>query len=289
MRLNTLNTKIDLSKGYYQIPIKAEHKYITAFHSELGLRQLKCMPFGLNKAGAVVCRMIRKLLKGIANLGSYIDDLVIHTPNWDGHSEAVRNVLDQLRIHSLTARPPKCEIGCKEIKLLSQVVGQGVVKPQDEKVDRVLNVTKPSTKKELISFLGMVGYYRKYINRFAELAKPLTYMTKKKEPNILNWNDNAENAYDLLKTKISERPMIRLPQFDKAMVLCTDASNVGIGAMLMQEFEEGRFPIAYASRTLNTAETHYYVIERECLALVWVMKTISSLLVWAGVCDRVRS
>ena len=112
------------------------------------------MSFGLNKTGAVFCR-IRKLLKGIANVESYIDDLVIHTPKWDGHLEAVINVLDRLRIHSLTARPTKCEIGCREIKLLGQVVGQGVVKPQDEKVGKVLNVT-------LRSFVGMIGYYRKY-------------------------------------------------------------------------------------------------------------------------------
>ena len=85
--------------------------------------------YAVNKAGAVFCRMIRKLLKGIANVESYIDDLVIHTPNWDCHSEAVRNVLDRLRIHSLTARPTKCEIGSKDIKLLVQVVGQCVIKP----------------------------------------------------------------------------------------------------------------------------------------------------------------
>ena len=123
-------TNIDLSKGYWQIPIEQEHRYLTAFQTELGLLQFRVMPFGLNKSGALFCRMVRELLQGFPNVDSYIDDLTIHTPEWEGYLNAVRCVLERLRQHSLTARPTKCEVGYNEIKLLGQVVGKVVVKPQ---------------------------------------------------------------------------------------------------------------------------------------------------------------
>ena len=146
-------TKIDLSKGYWQIPIKKEHRYLTAFQTEMGLRQFRVLPFGLNKYGAVFCRMVRELLQGLPNVESYIDDMTIHTIDWEGHLDAVRRVLERLRQHSLTARPTKCEVGYNEIKLLGQVVGKGVVKIQGEKVRKIVEVSKPKTKKDLRSFL----------------------------------------------------------------------------------------------------------------------------------------
>ena len=187
-------TNIDLSKGYWQIPIKKEHRYLTAFQTEMGLRQFRVMPFGLNKSGAVFCRMVRELLQGLPNVESYIDDLTIHTPDWEGHLDAVRRVLERLRQHSLTARPTKCEVGYNEIKLLGQVVGKGVVKIQGEKVRKILEVSKPKTKKALRSFLGAVGFHRKFIDRFAERAKSLTDMTRKGEPNVLKWSKSADEA-----------------------------------------------------------------------------------------------
>ena len=265
-------TKIDLSKGYWQIPIQKEHRYLTAFQTEMGLRQFRVMPFGLNKFGAVFCRMVRELFQGLPNVESYIDDLTIHTPDWEGHLDAVRRVLERLRQHSLTARPTKCEVGYNEIKLLGQVVGKGVVKIQGEKVRKILEVSKPKTKKDLRSFLGAVGFHKKFIDRFAERAKSLTDMTRKWEPNVLKWSKSAAEAYLLLKSKTSEHPVLRLPQFDKPMILCTDASDVGIGAVLMQEFDGEKLPIVYASRKLNPAETRYSTIERECLAIVWATK-----------------
>ena len=122
-----------------------------------------------------------------------------------------------------------------------------VVKPQGEKVCNILEVSKPKTKKDLRSFLG---FYRKFIDRFAERAKSLTDMTRKGEPNVLKWRESADEAYLVPKSKISEHPVLRLPQFDKPMILCTDASDVGIGAVLMQYFDDEKLPIVYASRKL---------------------------------------
>ena len=120
--------------------------------------------------------------------------------------------------------------------------------------------------------MGAVGFYRKFVDKFAERAKPLTDMTRKGEPNVLKWSASADEAYLELKSKISEHPVLRLPQFDKPMILCTDASDVGVGAVLMQEFDDEKLPIVHASRKLNPAETRYSTIERECLAIVWATK-----------------
>ena len=190
-------------------------------------------------------------MQGFQNVESYIDDLTIHTPDWEGHLDAVRRVLNRLRQHSLSARQTKCEVGFNEIKLLGQVVGKCVVKPQGEKVCTILEVSKPKRKKDLRSFLGDVGFYRKFIDLFAEMAKSLTNMTRKGEPNVLKWSKSADEAYLILKSNISEHHVLRLPQFDKPMILCTDASDVGIGAVLMQEYDDEKLPIEYASRKLK--------------------------------------
>ena len=228
-------TKIDLSKGYWQIPIKKEHRYLTAFQTEMGLRAtIPGYAVWIVEFWRSILQDGKRALQGLPNVESYIDDLTIHTPDWEGHLDAVKRVLERLRQHSLTGRPTKCEVGFNEIKLLGQVVGKGVVKPQGEKVCKILEVSKPKSKKDLRSFLGAVGFYRKFIHRFAERAKSLTDITRKGEPNVLKWSKSADDAYLVLKSKISEHPVLRLPQFDKPMILCTDASDVGIGAVLMQ-------------------------------------------------------
>ena len=119
--------------------------------------------------------------------------------------------MERLRQHSLTARPTKCEVGYNEIKLLGQVVEKVGVKPQGEKVCKILEVSKSKTKKDLRSILGAVGFYRKFVDRFAERAKPLTDMTRKGEPNVLKWSTSADDAYLELKSKISKHPCFDCP------------------------------------------------------------------------------
>jgi len=271
-------TKMDLSKGFWQVPIKEEDRHLTAFQTELGLMQFKFMPFGLVNASAIFCRMARKLLEGLDNVESYIDDIIIHTEDWNTHLEAVKSVLDRLRQHHLTARPTKCELGKQSVNLLGHLVGRGIIQPQNDKIDKILSSGKPKTKKQLRSFLGSVGYYRKFIDQFAAIAKPLTDLTKKREPLLLRWNEEAGKGYELLKRKISEQPILRLPQFDRPFILCTDASQDGIGAVLMQEYDGERFPVVYISKKLKPAETRYATIERECLALVWAVKKLHTYL-----------
>ena len=268
-------TKIDLAKGYWQIPIKPEDRHLTAFSTPQGLFQFKYLPFGLVNAGAIFCRMVRQLLLGLKGVESYIDDIVIHSHDWESHVTILQDVVIRLRKHGLTAKPSKCEVGQLSIPLLGYVVGQGQIKLKEEKTKAILDSKRPITKKQLRSFLGTVGFYRRFIDKYAEVAKPLTDLTKGKvkQGNLL-WNDAAEKSFQVLKSRISQYPILRLPEFDKAFILRTDASKQALGAVLLQEHNGEVFPVLYISRKLADAETRYSAIERECLGLIWAVEKL---------------
>ena len=188
----------------------------------------------------------------------------------------MRNLCERLRQHKLTARPSKCELGHAVVELLGHTVGEGQVKPQSDKVTKILNFESPTTK-ELRSFLGIVSYYQKFIPNFSTIAKPLTDKTKGRT-NKLVWDDACETAFSKLKDVISTYPVLRLPDFDKQFILATDASSDGIGAVLLQEHNGMKMPVMCISRKLRPAETRYSTIEHECLALVWATIRLNAYL-----------
>jgi len=137
---------------------------------------------------------------------------------------------------------------------------------------------RPTTKKQLRSFMGLVGFYRTFIPNFASIAVPLTEMTRKGAPNELEWTVIQEQAFNTLKHCISSPPILRLPDFSKEILLQTDASNDGLGAVLLQEEDDTKHPIAFASRKLLDREKNYSCIERECLAVVWGIQKFQNYL-----------
>ena len=139
-------------------------------------------------------------------------------------------------------------------------------------MDKIQQAARPRIKKEVRSFVGLTGYYRNCIPNYAAIAVPLTDLTKNRQPNIVVWGDQQEKAYQTLKRLLTSKPILRLPDMKKQFVLRTDASDVGIGAMLLQEFEGELFPVSFASRKLSSAERAYSAMERECLAIVWGIK-----------------
>ena len=142
-------SRLDLTKGFWQVPIKEEDRKYTAFSTDQGLMQFKYMPFGLVNALAIFCRMVRKLLYDVNYVDAYVDDIVPHTATWDEHMHTLRQVLQKLRQHGLTAKPSKCEIGHAKLDLLGHVVGGGSIQPQDRKIEKIMEMRKPETKKEL--------------------------------------------------------------------------------------------------------------------------------------------
>ncbi|XP_072180111.1 uncharacterized protein [Diadema setosum] len=264
-------TKIDLTKGYWQVPLTERAKPLTAFITPDGLYQFMTMPFGLVNAPATFSRVMRTVLRGLPHVDNFIDDILIHTPTWEGHVEAVTSVLLRLRAANLKAKPSKCLVGYAELEFLGHRLSRGMVQPNHDKIAEIQNAKQPTTKKQLRSFLGLAGYYRKFVPNYAAIAVPLTDLTKKGEPNQIRWGEAQERAFTTLKAKLSCQPILRLPDVSRTFILRTDASETGVGAVLLQEDEGQKFPTAYASKKLLPRERAYSTIEKECLAVVWAI------------------
>ena len=216
-------TKIDLTKGYWQIPMKVEIKSLTAFITPNGLYQFKMMPFGLVNAPATFSTVMRTLTAGMENIDNYMDDILIHTQSWETHLRTLTTLLSRLRKAGLTARPSKCSIGMSNIVYLGHVVGKSKLSPQTNKIEKIKNAPKPETKKQMRSFLGLSYYYRKFIPNYAAIAVPLTDATKNKEPNKIQWDVSKQLAFDKLKQCLASEPILMLSDFEKLFILRTDA------------------------------------------------------------------
>ena len=213
---------------------------------------------------------MRKVLNKLPNVDNFVDDIWVYSDNFEDHLIHLKALLERLRQAGLTAKPAKCYIACDEVDCLGHRIGGEGLKPNSEKVKAVENMTRPETKKQIRSFLGMVGFYRRFIPNFSAIAIPLTDLTKKNSPNkISEWNESHEKAFTTLKQRLVNYPVLRLPKLDEPFILQTDASDNGIGAVLLQEEDGVKFPIAFASKKLLSRERNYSVIEKECLAIVW--------------------
>jgi hypothetical protein len=200
----------------------------------------------------------------------YLDDIVIFGETLQVHNEKLREVLGRMRKHNLKLQPDKCEFLRKEVTFLGHVMTKDGVKPDEKKVEAVRNFPVPTCTRTLKSFLGLAGYYRRFLPNFSRIAKPLTELLKKNTPYV--WDDKTDKAFNTLKESLTTEPLLRYPDFTRPFVLTTDASNEAIGAILSQGAIGKDPPIAFASRTLNSAEKNYPTIEKELLAIVWGCK-----------------
>ena len=266
-------TKIDLAKGYWQILVLPEDRPKTAFATHQGLFHFIRMPFGLVSAPAVFARMMRMLHLADLSAENFFDDILVHNASWSDHLHHVRNVLDRLKSYGLTARPSKILAGFQSLEFLGHVVGSGVLRPDESKTEKILQVSTPTTKKQVRSLLGLLSFYRRYIPGFASVAAPLTDLTKEggRSCRSIHWTPDCASALQEIQDILSRKPVLLLPRLDLPFVLQTDASSTGLGAVLLQEFEDSLHPVCFASRKLLDREKRYSTIEHECLAIVWAV------------------
>ncbi|KAL8582193.1 hypothetical protein ACOMHN_004112 [Nucella lapillus] len=262
-------TRIDLSKGYWQIALSEDSKEATAFSTPTGLFQWRVLPFGMVNAPAVFTRMMRKLLKGLKGVENFMDDILIASETWEEHMSQLAEVLLRLRQANLTARPTKCQIGYPDLEFLGFVVGENTKQPEKSKIERMLSSARPKSKTEVRSLLGLIGFYREFVPNFAAITSPLSDLTKKGQPPVVQWTEAAEKALKTVKERLGTYPILKLPDMSKQFTLRTDASGVGLGAVLLQEYDGQKFPVKYASRKLSKCEQGYATVETECLAVVW--------------------
>ena len=177
--------------------------------------------------------------------------------------------MGRLQRVNLAARPTKCLFGTKSVDFLGHLVGGEWITVNDENLEKIRHARRPTTKKEVRSFLGLTNYYRDHIPSFAAISVPLSDLTKKGEPTRVQWGDPQEKAFVNLQKSLLRRPILRVPDYTKTFVLKTDASNRQLGAALMQQHEGKYHPVAYGSKKLTSAEQNYSTLEKECLAIVW--------------------
>ena len=259
---------MDLTRGYWQVPVAVEDKPKTAFVTPFGLFQYNVMPFGLKGAPATFQRLMDRVLHGLEFAGVYIDDLIIFSETLEEHLTHLKTILDKLKEAGLTAKATKCTFGASHCTYLGHIVGSGFVKPIESKTAAIESFKVPQTKKDLLTFLGMAGYYRRFIHDYSAIAAPLTDLTKKSQPSKISWTPECDTAFKELKKLLSSSPILRSPDFNTPFMLQTDASDLGIGAVLSQKTENGEeHPVAYWSRKLLPRERRYSTIEKECLAI----------------------
>jgi len=258
--------------------MREKDKDLTTFITHKGLYRFTVMPFGLINAPATFSRIMRKVLKGLKNHHNYLDDVLEHTRGWSDHVTSLREFLERVRAANLALKPSKCFVGFTALVFLGHKVSQGGLSPSEDLVCKIKQAAAPTTKKQLRSFLGLVNYYRVFVPHFAAIAAPLTDLTRKGSPNTLVWTDIQDQAFHTLKEAVSNPPVLRLPDVQKPFILQTDASSEGIGAILLQEEDQIKHPIAFASKKLLRREQNYSTIEREALAIVWGVQKFSHYL-----------
>ena len=264
LRKSKYFSTIDCASGFLQVPVKFEDQAKTAFSTREGHFQYTRMPFGLKGAPATFQRLMTTILSGIQGIKClvYLDDVVVFGENLEVHNERLREVFGRMRRYNMKLQPDKCEFLRKEVSYLGHIIGQAGVRPDKKRITAVKEYPEPRTTRELKGFLGLAGYYMRFIPNFRKIAKPLTELLKKNAPYI--WNDKTNEAFISLKTLLTTEPLLQYPDFSRPFILYTDASNDAIGAVLRQGAIGKDPPIAYASRTLNNAERNYPTIEKNC-------------------------
>ena len=266
---------LDLTKGYWQVPLTKRSREKTAFATPDGLYQNTVLPFGLHGAPATFQRMMDRILRAHREYAAaYIDDIVIHSSTWTLHLHHLRVVLGALRTAGLTANPQKCRLGLEEASYLGYQVGRGCVRPQDEKVQAIRTWPRPTTKKQVKSFLGLVGYYQRFIPAFATLASPLNELTRRTLPDRVKWTEEVEEAFSHLRQALCTEPVLITPDFSLPFVVHTDASEVGLGAVLSQVRSGEEHPVTFISRKLLASERAYSTVEKEALAIKWTLEKL---------------
>ena len=180
----------------------------------------------------------------------------------------MHNVFECLRKAGLTVKPRKCQFAMKQCKYLVHIVGTGVVQPEPGKIDAVRSFVVPRTKTDVRAFLGLTGYYRRFIPDYVTIALPLTDLTRKAAPNLINWNDRCNEAFTKLKELLCSSPVLQSPNFTMLFTLHTGALDRGVRAVLSQKDESGLdHPVSYYSRKLLPREQRYSNVEKEMLAI----------------------
>ncbi|GKB34367.1 putative reverse transcriptase domain-containing protein [Tanacetum coccineum] len=265
---SSVYSKIDLRSGYHQLRVREEDIPKTAFRTRYGHYEFQVMPFGLTNAPAVFMDLMNRVCKPYLDkfVIVFIDDILIYSKNEKEHEEHLKAILELLKKEELYAKFSKCEFWIPKVQFLGHVIDRQGIHVDPAKIESIKDWASPKTPTEIHQFLGLAGYYRRFIEGFSKIAKPMTKLTQKKV--AFEWGDKQEAAFQTLKNKLCSAPILALPQGAENFIVYCDASHKGLGAVLMQNEKV----IAYASRQLKIHEKNYTTHDLELGAVVFALK-----------------
>lgn len=282
-KANYLST-LDLAKGYYQVPVRDQDRDKTTLSPHEKYR-FRTMPFGLKGAPTTFQCLMDQILEAFQTCAAcYIDDIVIFSTSWQEHLNHLATVFNRLEEEGLTLKAKKCQLAMVSCGFLGQV------QPDQAKVAAVRDFVRPRTKRDVRAFLGLAGYYRRFLPNFSAITACLSDLTKSAAPTVVTWTPDCETAFTQIKNALAVSPVLSSPDYDRPFIVQTDASERGLGAVLSQTTDQGDdVPIAYYSRKLQPRETRYSSIEKECLAIVAGLQHFQPYLIWTQIYYSDRS
>ncbi|KAH9802372.1 hypothetical protein KPL71_001357 [Citrus sinensis] len=264
----TYFTKLDPRAGYHQVRVHASDILKTIFRTDNGHFEYLVMPFGLCNVSSTFQAIMNFIFQPYLRqfILVFFDDILVYSPTWELHLTHVRKTLEILKKHSFLVKANKCDFGKHELDYLGYIVTNQGVKVDGKKIEAMVTWPQPTNTTELRGFLGLTGYYRKFVHSYGVLARPLTNLLKKGN---FKWDEDAASAFTMLKQAMTTTPTLVMPNFNEPFTIETDASGDGIGAVLTQQ---GRL-IAYMSRALGSSKRTWSIYAKEILAIVEAIQT----------------
>jgi hypothetical protein len=286
-------TKIDLRTGFYQILINEADRHKTAFTTSQGLFQYNVLPMGLCNSPGVFMQLMNDTFAEFLNkfVLVFLDDIIVYSDTLEEHEQHVRQALTRLRQQRLYAKLSKSALCKREVEFLGHMVGEHGLRVMQDKIEAVRDWPIPTNLQELRAFLGLAGYYRRFVRDFSAIALPLTELTRSatRQKLDLSWGTKQQLAFVELKRALQSTPVLVLPDLSKEFVVHCDASGYAVGAVLQQDHGSGLQPIAFMSKKMVGAETRYPVHEQELLAIISALTTWRHYLEGATHTVRVRT
>ena len=262
-------TTLDAASAYWSMPLANQDKEKTAFAVPRGKFEFNITPYGLCNAGASYQRMMDVTLSGLPpdRILAYMDDIVIFSKTFKEHLKDIESVLQRLSSSNIALKLSKCIFASNKVDFLGFELSLSGIRPQSRLTDAIRQYPQPSTKKELKGFLGLAGFYRAFIPKFADIAHPLNNLTSEKVP--FAWTKDCDEAFETLKSKLSSDPVLHFPNLQEQCVVEVDASNFAVGGILTQKGEDGNLhPVAYFSTALQESQKNWSATTKEAFALI---------------------
>ena len=270
---------LDMASGYWQVDLADEDKEKTAFTTGRGLHQFRAMPFGLKNAGATFQRLMELILAGMEsrNCLVYIDDVIVFGATEQAHLKNLEEVFQRIRDAGMKLKPRKCRLARDEVVFLGHKVNRSGIQPDPANVEKVKEWPRPEKAEDLKSFLGLTGYYSKFVPGYSDLVKPIREEAEKKGQ--IEWSDELIESFECLKRRLTSPPILALPKFKGCFKLATDASNSAVGAVLTETIDGEENVLAYASKVLSKTERRWPTYDKELWAIVWAIRHFRQYLV----------